>query len=75
MRYDERVIIRFRSNEQIVADEITTRLQAQFAEHGSKLITVRFWIGEVPFDSQDIHDEIRNGSPPVDDFDETIFTT
>jgi hypothetical protein len=51
MEYDQGVIIRFLSNERIAADEITTRLQAQFAEHAYKLRTVRFWIGEVRFDS------------------------
>jgi hypothetical protein len=47
MKYDQRVIILFLSNEGIIADKITTRLQAQFAEHAYKLRTVRFWIGEV----------------------------
>jgi hypothetical protein len=51
MEYDQRVIIRFLSNERIAADEITTRLQAQFAEHAYKLRIVRFWIGEVRFSS------------------------
>jgi hypothetical protein len=51
MEYDQRVIIRFLSNEGIAADEIITRLQAQFAEHAHKLRTVRFWIGEVRFGS------------------------
>jgi hypothetical protein len=51
MGYDQRVIIRFLSNERIAADDITTKFQAQFAEHVYKLRTVRFWIGEVRFDS------------------------
>jgi hypothetical protein len=49
--YDQRVIVRFLSNDGIVADEIITRFQAQFGEHAYKLRTVRFWIGEVRFGS------------------------
>jgi hypothetical protein len=69
MQHDQRVIIRFLSNEEIADDEITTRLQAQFVEHAYKLRTVRFWIGEVQFGRQDLHDEIRTGRPPLDDID------
>jgi hypothetical protein len=47
MEYDQRVIIRFLSNEGITANEITIKLQVQFAEHAYKLRTVRFWIAEV----------------------------
>jgi hypothetical protein len=67
------VIIRFLSNEEIAADEITTRLQAQFAEYAYKLRTVRFWIGEVRFGRQEVHDEIRTGKPPLDDVDAKIL--
>jgi hypothetical protein len=73
MEYDQRVIIRFLSNEGIAADEITTRLQAQFAEHMYKLRTGRFEIGEVRFGHQDLHDEIRTGRPPLDDVDAKIL--
>jgi hypothetical protein len=51
MEYDQRVIIRFLWTERIGANEITNRLQAQFAEYAYKLRTVRFWIGEVRFGS------------------------
>jgi hypothetical protein len=61
MEYDQRVIIRFLSNEGISAHEITIILQAQFGEHSSKLRTVQFWVGEVRFGRQDLHDEIRSG--------------
>jgi hypothetical protein len=71
--YDQRVIIRFLSNEGIAADEIVTRFQAQFAEHAYKLRTVRLWIGEVRFGRQDLHDEIRTGRPPLDDIDAKIL--
>jgi hypothetical protein len=71
--YDQRVIIRFLSNEGISAHEITTRLQPQFGEHSSKLRTVQFWVGEVRFARQDLHDEIRNGRPPLDDIDAKIL--
>jgi hypothetical protein len=73
MEYDQRVIIRFLSNERTTADEITTRLQIQLAEHAYKLRIVRFWIGEVRFGRQDLHDEIRTGRPPLDDIDVKIL--
>jgi hypothetical protein len=73
MEYDQRVIIRFLSNERIAADETTTRLRAQFAEHAYKLRTVRFWIGEVRFGRQNLHDEIRTGRLPLDDVDANIL--
>jgi hypothetical protein len=73
MEYDQRMVIPFLSNEGIAADEITTRLQKRFAEHASKLRTVRFWIGEGRFDRQDFHDEIRTGRPPLDDVDAEIL--
>jgi hypothetical protein len=69
MEYDQRVIIRFLSNEGISADKITTRLQAPFAEHAYKVRTVRFWIGEVRFGRQDLHNEIRTRRPLLDDVD------
>jgi hypothetical protein len=69
MEYDQRLIIRFLSTERIGANEITTRLQAQFGQHAYKLRTVQFWITEVGFGRQDLHNEIRTGRPPLDDLD------
>jgi hypothetical protein len=73
MEYDQRMIIRFLSKEGIAADEITTRLQAQFAEHAYKLRTVRFWIGQVRFGRKDLHDEIHTGRPHLNDIDAKIL--
>jgi hypothetical protein len=73
MEHDQRVIIRFLSNEGIADDEIIIKLQAQFVEHVYKLRTVQFWIGEVRFGRQDLHDEIRTGRPPLDDCDAKIL--
>jgi hypothetical protein len=70
---DQRVIIRFLPNEAISTHEITIRLQAQSGEHFYKLRTVQFWVGEVRFGRQDLHDEIRSGRPPLDDIDAKIF--
>jgi hypothetical protein len=74
MEYDQRVIIRFLWNERIDANQITARLQTQFDEHVYKLGTIWFWIVEVRFGRQDIHDEIRTGRPPLDDLDAKILT-
>jgi hypothetical protein len=73
MEHDQRVIIRFLWNEGIDTNEITARLQAQFGKHPSKLRTVRFWIAEVRFGHQDLHDEIRTGKPLPDDHDPKIL--
>jgi hypothetical protein len=73
MEYDQRVIIRFLSNEGIPADEIATSFQAKFAEHAYKLKNIRFWIGEVQFGRQDLHDEIRTGRPPLYDVNAKIL--
>jgi hypothetical protein len=73
IKYDQRVIIWFLSNERIAADEIISKLQAQFAEHAYKLRTFRFWIGEVRFGRQDLHDEIRTGRPALHDLDAKIL--
>jgi hypothetical protein len=35
--------------------------------------TIRFWIAEIRFDRQDLHDEIRTGRPPLDAFDYKIL--
>jgi hypothetical protein len=73
MEYDQRVIIRFLWDEGTDANQITARLQAQFDEHLYKLPTVRFWIAEVHFGRQDLHDEIRTGRPTLDDLDAKIL--
>jgi hypothetical protein len=31
---------------------------------------MQFWIAEVRFGRQDLHDEIRTGTPPLDDLDD-----
>jgi DNA-binding transcriptional ArsR family regulator len=66
MESDQRVIIRFLLNERAEANQITARFQTQFGEHSYKLRTVRFWIAEVRFDSEDRHDEARIGRHPLD---------
>jgi hypothetical protein len=73
MEYGQRVIIRFLGNERIDANQIATRLQAQFAGHAYKLRTVRFWIAEVCFGHQDLDDEIRTGRLPLDGLDAKIL--
>jgi hypothetical protein len=73
IEYDQRVIIRFLSNDGIAADEITTRLQAQFSEQTYKLRTIRFWTGEVRFGRHDLHNAIRTGRRLLEDVDAKIL--
>jgi hypothetical protein len=73
MEYDQRLIIRFLWNEGIEANQITPRFQAQFREHAYKFRKIRFWIAEVRFGRQDLHDKIRTGRPPLDDLDAKIL--
>jgi hypothetical protein len=55
-------------NKRADARKIAARLQEQFAEHAYQLQTVQFWITEIRRDRQDLHDEIRSGRPPLDNF-------
>jgi hypothetical protein len=73
MEYDQRVIIRFLLNEGVDIRDIVDRLQAQFGKHAYKLQTIQFWIIEVRFGRQDLHDEIHIGRPPLDDLDIKIL--
>jgi hypothetical protein len=74
MEYDQRMIIRFFWNEGIDANQITAKFQTQFCEHAYKLRTVRFWIAEVRFGRQDLHDKICTGRPPLDDLNAKILS-
>jgi hypothetical protein len=73
MDHDQRVIIKFLWNEGANARQIAARLQAQFVEHAYQLGTVQFWIAEIRRSRQDLHDGIRSGRAPLDDFDGKIL--
>jgi hypothetical protein len=73
MDYDQRVIIKFLSNEGADASQITARLQELFVEHAYQNRTVQFWITEIRRGHQDLRDEIPRGRPPLDDLDGKIL--
>jgi transposase len=73
IEHDQRVIIKFLWKDRVDTRQIAAILQAQFAEHVYQLQTVQFWITEIRRDRQDLHDEIRNGRPPLDDLDDKIL--
>jgi hypothetical protein len=66
----ERVIIKFRENKGADACQIAAILQAQFAEYDYQFQIVQFWIAETRRCRQDLHDEIRSGTSPLDDLDD-----
>jgi hypothetical protein len=67
------VIIKFLLNKGTDTRDIADRLQAQFGEHAYKFRTVRFWITEIQLGRQNLHDEIRTGTPLFDDLDAKII--
>jgi hypothetical protein len=69
MACDQRMIIKFLLNERINAHEIAHKIQTQSEEHVYTLRTIRFWIAQIWFGRQDLHDEIRPGQSPLDDLD------
>jgi hypothetical protein len=74
MKYEQRVIIRFLTNEGIEADQIHVRLCAQFGEQTYALRTIRTWILEIRRGRQDMHDEPRSGRPVLDHIDTKIVS-
>jgi hypothetical protein len=73
MDHDQKVIIKFLSNDGVNTRQIAARLQAQFAEYDYQFRTVQFWITEIRGGRQDLHDEMRSGRPPLDDLDGNIL--
>jgi hypothetical protein len=73
MEYDQRVIIKFLSNDGSDARAIADRFQARFVEHAYQLQTIRFWIAEARLGHQDLHDEMRTGRSPLDELDAKIL--
>jgi hypothetical protein len=69
MDHVQRVVIKFLWKEKANASQIAARLQEQFFEHAYPLRTVQFWITEIWRGRQDLHDEMRSGTGPLDDLD------
>jgi hypothetical protein len=67
MDHDQRVIIKFLSNERSNASQITDKLQAKFGQYDYQLQIVNFWITEMRGGRQGLHQEIRSGRRPLDD--------
>jgi hypothetical protein len=68
----QKVIITFPLNKGPEARDIADRLQAQFGQHVYSHRAIQFWITEVRFGRQDLHDEISTGRSPLDDFNAKI---
>jgi hypothetical protein len=68
------VIIRFLFKEGVDANDIHTRLLAQFGDEVDSLRNVQLWRQYVRQGRELIHDEPRSGQPPVDDLDIQILS-
>jgi transposase len=66
MDYEQRVIIKFLSNDGLEAHQIAEKLKAQFSEGAYSLSAVQFWMAEVQRGREDLHDEPRPGRPSSD---------
>jgi hypothetical protein len=74
MEYEQRLIIRFLTNEDVDAHEIHTILNAQFGEQTYGLGGIQFWVREMQSDREDLHDEHRSGRPALDYIDTKIIS-
>jgi hypothetical protein len=71
--HEQRVTIKFLTNERIDAHEISARLNAQFDMHIYPLCTIQFWMCEVQCGREDVRDEHRFGRPDFDYIDAKII--
>jgi histone-lysine N-methyltransferase SETMAR len=74
MDFEQRVIIRFLFKEGVDANDIHTRLSAQFGDKAYSLRSVRRWCQYVRQGRELMHDEPRSGRPPVDFLDIQILS-
>jgi hypothetical protein len=74
MDFEQRVIIRFLFKESIDANDIHTRLLAQFGDEAYSLRSVQRWCKYVRQGRELMHDEPRSGRPPVDFLDIQILS-
>jgi hypothetical protein len=67
MEDEQRVIITFLTRESIDAQEIHTRLSAQFLEQTYALGTIQFCVREIQRGRENLYDVHRFGRPAFDD--------
>jgi hypothetical protein len=65
MDFEQRVIIRFLSKEDVDATDIRTKLLAQFGDEAYSLRSVQRWCQDVRQGRELIQDEPGSGRPPV----------
>jgi hypothetical protein len=73
MESDQRVIIRFLLREEVSADDIQRRLQAQFGDDTYKMRTFQGWCTQVRQGREDLNDAPRPGRPVIDHLDTKIL--
>jgi hypothetical protein len=73
MELEQKIIIKFPTNEGLEARQILAKLQAHCGSRAYALRTVRFWIGEVRRGREDLHDEHHPRRPLLDVLDTAIL--
>jgi hypothetical protein len=71
--YDERIIIRFLGKERVSPEDIHVCLEAQFGNITYSKRSVRLWRQYVWHGREDLHDEVRSGTLPIDFLDIRIL--
>jgi hypothetical protein len=72
---NQKVIIKILWNKTTDIHKIKQKLQAQFHEKAYALRIVQLWIGESCRGRQDLHDDLRLGRSPLNDFNAEILAT
>jgi hypothetical protein len=69
MGSDSRIIIWFLCKARVSPEGIYARLESEFADATYSERSIRLWCQDVRQGREDLYDEVRSGSPPIDFLD------